>query len=107
MTQNERQIIIKQIVGEIVELTNPVKVLIFGSATGRSASKASDLDFLVVIPDRFNPDQVLDRLNLGVKTRVLPCDFIVANEKTVKKYGQTVGLIYREALTNGEILYAA
>ena len=107
MTQAERQGIIKQVVGEIVTLVHPVKVLLFGSAADKKNKETSDLDFLIVVSDQQDPNQTLDRLNLGVKTRVLPCDFVVATEKMIKKYGQRDGLVYREALTSGIVLYAA
>jgi predicted nucleotidyltransferase len=107
MTQKERQSIIKQVVGEIVALANPAKVLLFGSSSGKRSPQTSDLDFLVVIANQENPDKVLDQLNLGVKTRILPCDFVVATERTLQALGQKDGLVYREALSSGKIVYAA
>lgn len=105
--QNKRQGIISQIVQEIVLLSNPTRVLLFGSAAKGKNHAGDDLDFLIIVKDRQDPNRVLDQLNMGVKTRSLPCDFLVATEKTIKKHGRTPGLIYREALSEGVVLYAA
>lgn len=107
MTHVERKGIIDQVVREIVALTHPAKVVLFGSASRAGDEVGGDLDFLVVVHDDQDAAKIIDQLNLEVTTRTLPCDFVVANERTLKKYGQTSGLVYRDALNTGTVLYAA
>lgn len=107
MTQSERKRIIDQVVREIVALARPSKVLLFGSTSRGRDDEGGDLDFLVVVHDDQDAAKVIDQLNLKVTTRTLPCDFVVATEQTLKKYGQTSGLVYRDALNTGTVLYAA
>ena len=107
MTVAEQDRVVEQIVQEIVTLSQPLRVVLFGSATRPAGAPARDLDFLVIISDHQDPGSILDRLNLEVKTRTIPCDFLVVTEETIKRHGQTAGLIYREALQEGLVLYAA
>ncbi|OGV74590.1 MAG: hypothetical protein A3K19_05780 [Lentisphaerae bacterium RIFOXYB12_FULL_65_16] len=64
-------------VEQIVELAHPLRVVLFGSAATGKATSDSDLDFLVVVPEDRETEQVVDLLNTGIRPRPMPCDFIV------------------------------
>jgi hypothetical protein len=52
------------------------------------------------------PDATVDRLNMGVRNRSMPCDFMVVTESVLQRKRNHPGLIYREILTHGKEVYA-
>lgn len=107
MTKRKLQRNIEQVLDQIVRLVAPSRVILFGSAVRGEISADSDLDFLVVIPDSRDSEQVVDRLNRDVKRQDLPCDFLVATPSTLARTEANAGLIYGEILRQGREIYAA
>jgi predicted nucleotidyltransferase len=105
MRPDERQL--EEVVRRIVEAARPVRVLLFGSAARGEMAASSDLDVLVVVKDG-TPRRPLARslypLLVGVGVGV---DIVVATESELERHAETPGLIYREALRHGRVLYAA
>ena len=97
---------VRQVVDQIVKLANPLRVILFGSAAKGTVGPESDLDFLVVIPDNQHPDEVADRLNLGVRPRPMPCDFLVVTPAALRRGVNNPGLVYGEILKHGKEVYA-
>jgi predicted nucleotidyltransferase len=86
---------------------HPLQILLFGSVARGQARPDSDIDILVVMPDgthRRNTMTDIYRALLGSK---LDVDVVVATVSDLKLYGETSGLIYRQALNEGIELYAA
>jgi len=107
MNKQVLQYNIKKVVDQIVDLTHPSKIILFGSAANGNITPDSDLDFMVVIPNRQKIDKVVDILNMGVRNRPMPCDFFVVTTSLLKKHHKTPGFIYGEALSNGREVYAS
>ncbi|OGV75213.1 MAG: hypothetical protein A3K19_03995 [Lentisphaerae bacterium RIFOXYB12_FULL_65_16] len=97
---------VRRVVEQIVELVHPLRVVLFGSAATGKATPDSDLDFLVVVSEDREADQVVDLLNTGIRPRPMPCDFIVVTPSVLRKHGKTTGLIYREIIEHGREVYA-
>ena len=97
---------VRQVVGQIVALSHPVRIVLFGSAARGQTGPDSDLDFLVVISKRQRTEEVTDRLNAGVRHRPMPCDFVVVTESALKKLRNNPGLVYGEILAHGREVYA-
>ncbi len=98
---------LNEIIRRIVETAHPLRIILFGSVARGQARPDSDIDILVVMPDgthRRNAMTVIYKAMLGSK---LDVDVVVATVSDMKNYGETSGLIYREALTQGVQLYAA
>ena len=98
---------ILDIVDRIGSTVHPLRIILFGSVARGQARPDSDIDILVVMPDgthRRNTMTDIYRALLGSK---LDVDVVVATISDLKHYGETSGLIYREALTEGVQLYAA
>lgn len=107
MTEVELKRNIRQVVDQIVALVQPQRVILFGSAASGHVRSDSDLDFLVVVPENERPDALTDRLNLGIKNRPMPCDFMVVTQSTLKRNRKNPGLIYGAILDEGREVYAA
>ncbi len=97
----------QDLVDRIVAAAHPARIILFGSAARGDAGAKSDIDVLVVASEdahRRKTAQVIYRHLLGSG---LPVDVVVARPSDLEKYGQSAGLIYREALRDGRDLYVA
>lgn len=98
---------LSEIVRRVVETAHPLRIILFGSIARGTAGSESDVDILVVVPDgthRLETAQNIYRNLLGIKAAV---DVVVATETDIEEYKESPGLIYREALKDGKMLYAA
>lgn len=91
---------------QVVSLAHPKRVILFGSVAEGRAGPDSDLDFLVIVPEGRDVREVEDRLNVGVRSRPMPCDFVVVTPGTLKRHGRNPGMIYGEILRKGREVYA-
>ncbi len=98
--------VLQQIVRRIVEVVSPEKILLFGSAARGEMGPDSDIDLLIVkdVPHRRRAAQEIRRHLRGV---LVPVDLIVATPGDLEEYKDTIGLIYRPALREGKVVYAA
>ena len=98
---------LRELVERIVKAVHPLRVVLFGSTARGEVGPESDVDVLVVMPEgahRLNTAQAVYRNLAGVKVAV---DVVVATEGDMRDYKDSPGLIYREALRDGRVLYAA
>ena len=98
---------IGKIVQAIVDEVRPRRVILFGSAARGEARENSDIDLLVVVPDGAHRRETARRLYRSVSGAGIPFDLVVATEGDLARYGDRIGLVYRTALAEGRVLYAA
>lgn len=92
----------------IVEVGNPKKVILFGSAARGETHRDSDVDLLVVTGDEVtDPYQESVRLQSALDEILMPYDIIVVPESRFPDLAKRPGLIYREAIRTGKTLYVA
>lgn len=98
--------VLDEIVRRIVKAAKPEKIIMFGSAARGEMGPDSDLDILVVTAcdHRRNTARKIRRGLFGIG---LPIDIIVAKPEDIERYKDSIGLIYRPALREGKVLYAA
>jgi len=98
--------ILQEIVRRIVAAVQPEKIILFGSAAREDMGPDSDLDFLVIksCKNRRETARKIRRKLIGIG---IPKDIIVATPEDIERYKDTIGLIYRPALSEGKVLYAA
>jgi uncharacterized protein len=98
--------ILQEIVRRIVAAVQPEKIILFGSAAREEMGPDSDLDFLVIksCKNRRETARKIRRRLVGIG---IPKDIIVATPEDIERYKDTIGLIYRPALKEGKVLYAA
>ena len=89
----------------IVKHSDPERVVLFGSAACSSEGPVNDLDFLVVVPDSQSPSVVMDTLNLNIRHKPMPCDFLVATPAILRKHRGDKGSVYTAALREGREVY--
>ena len=98
--------LLERIVRRIVAVTHPEKIILFGSAARGEMGPDSDLDIMVVTAcdHRRNTARKIRRQLFGIDANI---DIIVAKPEDLDRYGDSIGLIYRPALRDGKVLYAA
>ena len=98
--------ILQEIVRRIVVTVRPEKIILFGSAAREQMGPDSDLDLLVIKSCR-NRRETARRIRRKLIGVGVPKDIIVATPEDIERYKDTIGLIYRPALREGKVLYAA
>ncbi len=97
---------LQEIIRRIVEVAAPEKIILFGSAARGEMGPDSDVDLLVVKSQvhRRRTAQQIETSLVGIR---IPTDIIVATPEDLEHHKHTIGLIYRPALREGKVVYAA
>lgn len=97
---------VRQAVERIVETARPRKVVLFGSYVRGTMHQDSDLDILVVTAEEVeNPRKESVRIRRSLRGIGMPMDILVVSEERLSACADTPGLVYREALRDGRIVY--
>ncbi len=94
------------IVGRIVEVAQPERIILFGSAARGEMGRNSDVDLLIVKDGADALDlmaQIYRRLH-GVGAAV---DAIVVSPADVERYKDSHALVIKPALREGRVIYEA
>lgn len=95
-------------VSRIVRRWQPERVIIFGSYARGQADANSDLDVLVVMRGPVaspRKDSIRIREDLGDIS--MPMDILVVSRKRLEALERVPGLIYRDAVREGKVVYDA
>jgi len=98
---------IQALVCQVVALAQPQRIILFGSAARGQWHKDSDVDLLIVVPEKASRKTILDRLNTQLDRRKCPCDVLLTTPARLARLSQHPGLIYHEILREGREVYAA
>ena len=102
VSQEKLELIIKC----IVEVAQPEKIILFGSAAREEMGPNSDVDLLVIKAGAHRLDlagKIYRNLH-GVGEAV---DVVVVTPEDVARYGESPALVIAPALKEGKIVYAA
>ena len=98
---------IRQAVERIVTLRHPSRVIVFGSVVSGRTDRHSDVDLLVVTKEELDSQRAESvRLRRALRGISMPMDILVISERQLREVADRPGLIYREALRHGKVLYA-
>lgn len=98
--------VLEEVVRRIVEVANPAKIILFGSAARGTDGEHSDLDLLVVkagVHRRRLAQQIYRNL-FGVGCAV---DVVVVTPEDLAKYADCRAYVTYSALREGRVVYAA
>ena len=91
---------------KIVEVSQPRKVILFGSYVHGDMGMNSDLDVLVVTGNHIeNPRKESVRIRRALRGIRMSMDILVVPETKFEEMAHVPGLIYREALRSGKVVY--
>lgn len=99
---------VEQAVQRLVETGRPRKVILFGSYVRGETHRDSDLDVLVVTDNAVpNVRKESARLRHALRGLRLCVDVLAVREGDFNRLRDKIGLIYREALRHGTVVYEA
>ena len=97
---------VQKVINKIVEISNPRKLILFGSYVRGNQHINSDLDILVVAGDGIDsPRKEGVRIRRALKGINMPMDILVVPENKLEELIATPGLIYKEAIKRGKVVY--
>lgn len=98
--------LIKSMTDTIVEKFQPIRVMLFGSFARGTATKDSDIDLLVVMPDGIDRRKTAISIRRALTTLHIGKDIVVTTPGAIKKTGSVCGFVTYYALREGVTLYA-
>lgn len=99
---------IEEAVRRIVSVGRPQRVILFGSVARGRVDRNSDADFLVVTSEEVaSPREESVRIRRALRGLSLPMDILVISQRRLAELANQPGLIYREALRHGKVVYDA
>ncbi|MFH0801686.1 MAG: nucleotidyltransferase domain-containing protein [bacterium] len=97
---------IRAVIERIIEISAPRKLILFGSSARGDVHRDSDLDVMVVTSDDIeNARKESIRIRRALKGLRMPMDILVVTESKLRELGDAPGLIYREAIRYGKVVY--
>lgn len=99
--------VLDEIVRRIVEVAQPERIILFGSAARGTMRPDSDVDLLVVKAGEYDVHALTGAIYRRLLGLTQPVDVIVAQPETLQRYGAVPFLVYAPALQEGKELYAA
>ena len=100
------QEILVEVIRRIVEVADPEKIILFGSAARGDMTYNSDLD-LLIIKEGGDPLELMGQIYMrlhGVGTAV---DAIVVAPEDVERFKNSHALVIKPALLEGKVVYEA
>lgn len=94
---------INRIKNSIILLANPIRILLFGSAT-TSGAAPRDLDFLIIVSDH-NSKMIQKQVAAGVERKQWPLDLIILPVSFYEKRKALQGSLCNIAVNEGIVLY--
>jgi uncharacterized protein len=93
-------------VRKIIEISRPVKLILFGSYVRGEMNTNSDLDVLVVARDGLeSPRKESVRIRRALRGISMPMDILVVPQSKFENLKDVPGLVYREAVRRGKVVY--
>ena len=93
-----------KIVGRIVEVAQPEKIILFGSAARGSMASNSDVDLLIV-KDGADSLQLMANIYRELHGVGAAVDAIVVSPADVERYKDSHALVIKPALREGKVVY--
>jgi predicted nucleotidyltransferase len=97
---------LKAAVDRVVEACRPRRIILFGSCATGKLPRDSDLDLLVIASSNIeNPRKESVRIRRALRGLLIPVDIVVIEENQLAGLADLPGLVYREAMRNGKVVY--
>jgi len=107
MQKTVSQIKLNEIIRRIVEVANPDKIILFGSAARGQMGPNSDLDLLVVKSGDFHRGRLIEEIYMNLFGVGQAVDIIVVTPEDIERYKDSFAVVIYPALKEGKVVYAA
>ena len=101
------QEVLNEIIRRIIEVAQPEKIILFGSAVRGEMGPNSDLDLLVIKADVAHRGRLTEAIYMNLIGVGQAVDVIVVTPEDVERYRNIFGLVIEPALKEGRIIYAS
>jgi predicted nucleotidyltransferase len=101
------QAILDDIIRRIVEVAQPERIIMFGSAVRGELGPHSDVDLLVVKSNVEHRGRLTGDIYMNLIGAGQAVDVIVVTPEEIDRYRDSIGLVFRPALREGREVYAA
>lgn len=100
---------IQRVVDLVVDLVQPLRVVLFGSGARGELRDGSDLDMMIVVPEGVDTLRTAQRLYVEMSRRreAVGVDLVVTTPVRYQARKDALGSVYREVARDGRELYAA
>ena len=99
------QEVLEKIIQRIVEVAQPEKIILFGSAARGTMGQHSDVDLLVVKSGEFDQSRLVGDIYMHLHGVGQAVDALVVTPEQVEQYRNTYCLIIAPALREGKEVY--
>ena len=94
-----------EVVRRVVEVADPDRIILFGSAVRGEMGPDSDLDFLVIKSGQYGRAKLEGELYVAMHGVGLAADFILVTPQQVERYKYAKFLVIHPALNKGVDVY--
>ena len=98
------QAVLAEVIRRIVEVADPEKIILFGSAARGDMTRHSDLDLLII-----KEEKDLRKLTARVYRRLygvgVSVDLVMVTPQDVERYKDSHALVIKPALREGRVMY--
>jgi predicted nucleotidyltransferase len=98
--------VLDEVVRRIVEVADPDRIILFGSAARGEMTPDSDIDLIVVKSDVEHRGRMAERIYRNLWGIRVPVDVIVYTAEDIERFRDKVGTIVKPALREGREIYA-
>jgi len=102
-----RQEALDEIIRRIVEVAQPEKIILFGSAVRGEMDPNSDVDLLVIKSGVVHRGHLAEAIYMNLIGVGQAVDVIVVTPEDIERYQNAIGLIIEPALREGKVVYVA
>ena len=95
------------VISRIVEVADPEKIILFGSAARGETGPHSDLDLLVVKSGDVHRGRLTEDIHMNLLGLGQAVDVVAVTAEDVARYGDSHALIIAPALREGKVVYDA
>jgi predicted nucleotidyltransferase len=95
----------EEVTRRILAVSDPIKVIVFGSHARGEGTEHSDLDILVVLDQVESTRTESIRLRRALRGLMYPIDILISTPQQLTRYQDVEGMIYKFALEEGTVIY--
>lgn len=92
----------------IVQVSHPLKIILFGSRARGNANEHSDIDILVIGERSSAPwsrSRLVGDMRRSLPNLNVPVDILFFTPEEMTRWGSTTNHVIREALDEGDVIY--
>ena len=101
------EVTLREIVCRVVEIAQPERIILFGSAVRGNMDRHSDVDLLVIKSGEFDQSRLVGDIYLKLHGVGQAVDVLVVTPEQVERYRNAPWLVIAPALREGREVYRA